>query len=89
MRESDIEQYLIAEVTRRGGTTTKVRWIGRRGAPDRRIWGKCWVEVKAPGEKLKPYQDREHRRMRAHGERVEVVDTFMAVSKLMRDLYGC
>lgn len=37
IRERDIEKYLIAAVKKIGGETRKVKWIGRRGAPDRRV----------------------------------------------------
>lgn len=36
-RESDIESYLVQSVINRGGEIRKVKWIARRGAPDRRV----------------------------------------------------
>jgi hypothetical protein len=88
MRESEVERYLMQEVKKRSGEVRKAKWIGRRGAPDRRILGKCWVEVKATGVTPEDYQLREHARMKEHGERVEVVDSFEAVDTLIKDLYG-
>jgi len=35
LRESDIEKRLVQRVKERGGEVRKVKWIGRRGAPDR------------------------------------------------------
>lgn len=35
MRERDIEKYLVKRVKEAGGEVRKVKWIGRRGAPDR------------------------------------------------------
>lgn len=35
MRERDIEAHLVARVKELGGEVRKVKWIGRRGAPDR------------------------------------------------------
>jgi len=35
MRESVIEKYLVEQVKAIGGEVRKVKWIGRRGAPDR------------------------------------------------------
>ena len=35
MRESEIEKYLVKQVKAAGGEVRKVKWIGRRGAPDR------------------------------------------------------
>lgn len=87
MRESEIENYLVERVKALGGEVRKVRWIGRRGAPDRLVMlpGKIvWVELKAPGAKTKPHQVREHERMRRMGQRVEVVDSVQAVDEVLR-----
>lgn len=35
MRESKIEAYLVKQAKAAGGDVRKVKWIGRRGAPDR------------------------------------------------------
>lgn len=101
MRERDIEHHLVKRVKLLGGEVRKVKWIGRRGAPDRLVmlpgpwcgftsdggfWAKprtIWIELKAPGEKPKAYQLREHDRMRAMGQRVEVVDSIEAVEALL------
>lgn len=37
MRESDIEKHLVNRVVELGGEVRKVKWIGRRGAPDRLV----------------------------------------------------
>lgn len=42
-----------------------------------------WVELKAPGEKPKPHQVREHERMRRMGQRVEVVDSCERVDEVL------
>lgn len=97
MRESTIEQYLVARVKAKGGEVRKVKWIGRRGAPDRLVmmppgvviypgpeYGHTiWVELKAPGEKAKPHQQREHDRMRAMGQHVVVIDSIEGVEELL------
>ena len=95
MRESEIEEYLVHCVKRAGGEVRKVKWLGRRGAPDRlvmlprgetAIWNgwnnTIWVELKATGEKAQPHQQREHDRMRRMGQRVEVVDSLEGVDAL-------
>lgn len=99
MRESVIEQYLCDRVKQLGGEVRKVMWIGRRGAPDRLVmlppgsnpgligggYGSAlWVELKAPGQKVKPHQAREHERMRAMGQRVEVVDSIERVDEVLQ-----
>lgn len=37
VRERDIENYLVKRVSAMGGEVRKVRWVGRRGAPDRLV----------------------------------------------------
>lgn len=85
-RERDIEAHLVDQVKKAGGEVRKVKWIGRHGAPDRLVMlpGKSlWVELKAPGEKAKPHQAREHERMRGMGQHVEVVDSFERVDEVL------
>lgn len=99
MRESHIEQYLVDRGKALGGEVRKVKWVGRNGAPDRLVMlpgtldhkdaqqrfasRTIWVELKAPGEKVKPHQQREHERMRKMGQRVEVVDSFERVDEVL------
>lgn len=103
MLEKTIEDYLVERVKALGGEVRKVKWIGRRGAPDRLAMlperrtpldsldlmhkddypRTIWIELKAPGEKPKPHQAREHERMRKMGQRVEVVDSFERVDRVL------
>lgn len=92
MRESQLEAYLVERVKALGGEVRKVKWIGRRGAPDRLVMlpyehvifnTAIWVELKSPGEKPKPHQAREHERLRKMGQRVEVIDSIEGVNKLL------
>ena len=87
MRESDIEKHLVARVKAAGGEVRKAAWIGRAGAPDRRVMlpGKApvWVELKAPGVKTEAHQVREHNRMRRLGELVEVIDSIEGIEGLL------
>ncbi|KAA3649819.1 MAG: VRR-NUC domain-containing protein [Proteobacteria bacterium] len=95
MRESTIEQYLVDRVKALGGEVRKVKWIGRHGAPDRFVMlpqtgetigrpaRSLWVELKAPGEKPKPHQVREHERMRRMGQCVEIVDSCERVEEVL------
>lgn len=96
MRERDIEAHLVKRVRELGGEVRKVKWIGRIGAPDRLVMlpmyrvssGWCssrtiWVELKAPGEKARPSQVREHERMRAMGQRVLVIDSIEGVEEML------
>lgn len=98
MKERDIERYLVKRVKELGGEVRKVQWIGRRGAPDRlvmlpmrmapdaclpRFPDTIFVELKAPGKVAEPHQLREHKRMQAMGQRVEVVDSFERVDEVL------
>lgn len=91
-RESDVENYLIEKVKLEGGEVRKVKWIGRRGAPDRVVFlgGVHFVELKAPGKKPEDHQYREHKRMQRHGVYVWVIDSFEMVDDFVETvLYGC
>lgn len=82
--ESTVEAYLVKRVNALGGQVRKAQWLGRRGAPDRRVMlpGVCvWVELKAPGKTLEPHQKREHKRMRKYGEIVVTIDSIQAVDQ--------
>ena len=50
MLERDIETYFVDQVVARGGTADKIKFIGRRGAPDRLVTlpgGETWrIELK-------------------------------------------
>ena len=94
MRERDIERQLVARVKALGGEVRKVKWIGRRGAPDRIVMlpvppgtggyrAPIWVELKATGVKPEAHQVREHQRMREMGQRVVVIDSIEGVEELL------
>ncbi len=86
MRERDVERYLVRQVKTAGGEVRKVKWLGRRGAPDRLAMlpgFSVWVEVKAPGVPLKKHQQREHERMRRMGQTVAVIDSVAGVDQLI------
>jgi hypothetical protein len=87
--ESDLEKYLVATVTRNGGVTRKVSWVGRRGAPDRLVLFPgghlIWVELKAPGQKPTRQQAHEHAGLRIMGQDVRVVDSADAIDAIITD----
>lgn len=86
MRERDIEDYLCRRVRAMGGEVRKVKWLGRNGAPDRRVMlpGRpFWAELKATGKEPTKAQAREHGRMRAAGERVEVIDSLKRIDEVL------
>lgn len=76
--ESQIEEPVVEAGKRFGYKVRKVQWVGSRNAPDRLFFrpGRAFfIEFKAPGEKPRPAQDREIRRLRAAGLPVYVVDS--------------
>lgn len=79
--EGEIEQYLLKRVRETGGYTRKLKWISRKGAPDRMVWwphtagAVHFVEVKRPGGKLSPAQEIEINKMRDSGLSVTVIET--------------
>lgn len=76
--EGKVVAAIKKAVKKHGGETRKVEWSGRRGAPDLLILlpGRhLFVEAKAPGEKPRPEQLREHERLRAAGFSVHVVSS--------------
>jgi len=77
MRESAIERHLVKRVKAAGGECRKLK--GRRNEPDRLVLWPCgrahFVETKAPGERPRPGQVREHKRLRGMGFIVLVLDT--------------
>lgn len=89
MRESEIEQYLVSKVAELGGETRKVKWIGRRGAPDRFVLlnGKAaWVELKAPNKRLGAHQMREANTMVAYGQDYHVISSKDGVEYLCHSM---
>ena len=87
MRESTIEQKLCKRVEAKGGAAYKFISPSHIGVPDRLLLYPIppeyreivaryvrFVETKAPGKKPKPWQDREHKRLRKMGFVVEVLD---------------
>ena len=78
MREKQIEQRLVKAVKARGGLCPKLVSPGTDGMPDRMVLlpdsHMGFVEVKAPGEKPRPLQQRRHKQLRELGYKVSVLD---------------
>lgn len=88
MRERDIENYLIDLAEEHNCFLRKLRWVGRNGAPDRLLikpeGDVIFIELKAPGKKPAPLQEREHWRLAEYGQRVEIIDSKEAVRGLFQ-----
>ncbi|MBA4541962.1 VRR-NUC domain-containing protein [Thermoactinomyces daqus] len=77
MRERQIEQRLKREVEKRGGLALKFAPLGWAGAPDRIVLmpgGRiAFIELKAPGGKVRPLQQKRLSQLRALGFQTEVI----------------
>ena len=78
MLEKHIEQQFVKSVKTAGGIAPKLTCPGFDGMPDRMVLlpdsHMGFVEVKAPGEKPRPLQQRRHEQLRELGYKVSVLD---------------
>ena len=78
MREKAIERKLVKAVKAEGGMCPKLVSPGTDGMPDRMVLLPeariGFVEVKAPGAKPRPLQERRHEQLRELGFQVSVLD---------------
>lgn len=87
MQEKLIEAYLKRKVQDASGMAVKQDWVGIRGAPDRLVIlpGRMFfVELKAPGQKPEPHQERLHEKLRALGVKVYVIDQLSQIDGLIK-----
>lgn len=79
MGENEIENALVTAVKIRGGLALKFVSPGMSGVPDRLILiegGKLgFIELKAPGKKLRPLQIKRKRQLEALGFLVYCIDS--------------
>jgi hypothetical protein len=84
MLEKDIENALRKRVELLGGLCEKFVSPGRRSVPDRIVTlpggSIVFVELKAPGKKPTPLQERDHETRRRLGCRVLVIDSMEAAN---------
>ena len=91
MREREVESHLRRKVEQAGGRCEKFIPDLDNGMPDRIVMLPggvlVWVETKKPrGGKLSEIQKLQHRRLRALGQRVEVVWTKDEADRLVEEL---
>ena len=90
--EKDIEHKLVDEVKRKGGRALKFVSPGFAGVPDRIVLmpkGRItFVELKAPGEKMRPLQLRRKRQLETLGFRVLCVDSFEKIDEALGIIGG-
>ena len=90
MTEKYIEEYLRLGVKKLGGIALKFTSPGNAGVPDRlivmpenRIY---FVELKRPGGKTSPLQNRQISRLKDLGCRVLVVDSKESAERFLNDI---
>lgn len=90
MRERLIESYLREQVKAAGGIAYKWTSPGNSGVPDRIVilpGGRAlFVELKAPGGKPTKLQMVQHKRLRALGCDVRVIDSKEQVDEMLQEL---
>ncbi len=87
--ERDVEARLKREVERQGGWCLKFL-SSVAGVPDRLCLFPCgkiaFVELKAPGKKPRPLQQRQMTRIRNLGFQVYVIDSEKGIGEFMEDM---
>lgn len=85
MRESYVEKYFRKQAKLYQAETRKIKFLDRRGAPDRILLFDMaelyWVELKRPKKGAEAHQEREHTRLRKRGQIVLVLDTIEKIDK--------
>ena len=88
MREKQIEHSLVMAVKAAGGMCPKLVSPGTDGMPDRMILlpkGHIgFVEVKAPGKKPRPLQERRHKQLRELGFKVFILDGREQIPEILK-----
>lgn len=91
MREKQIEIKLKCAVKERGGLALKFVSPGTAGVPDRIVLipdGRLYfVEVKAPGKRLSPKQEKMAAVLERLGHKVRVIDSIEQVKEFMDEIY--
>jgi len=91
MLEKEIELQLVMAVKKKGGWAVKFTSPGFDGMPDRLVLlpgGRCgFVEVKAPGKRLRALQRVRHEMLRALGFKTYVLDAREQIEEIINDIY--
>lgn len=91
MQESKLEKKFRIAVRMAGGRALKFRPDHKAGMPDRIIVlpnQRCvWAEIKAPGEKLRPLQEKRRRELAQLGHRVFVIDSEQSIRSMIHEIF--
>ena len=92
MLEKEIEMQLVRAVKKMGGRAVKFTSPGFDGMPDRLVLlpgGKCgFVEVKAPGKRMRALQRVRHEMLKAWGFKVYVLDAKEQIEEIINDIHS-
>jgi len=92
MLEKEIEMQLMKAVKKMGGRAVKFMSPGFDGMPDRLVLlpgGKCgFVEVKAPGKKMRALQVVRHEMLKELGFKVYVLDAIGQIEEIINDIHS-
>lgn len=90
MLERELENKLKRAVLDRGGLALKFVSPGLAGVPDRLILMPgariAFAELKAPGQKLRPLQQKRKRQLEQLGFAVYTVDSVAEMEKLLQEV---
>lgn len=88
--EKYVEQKLVTKTKKMGGLAVKFVSPGLDGVPDRLILflgGKvAFAELKAPGKKLRPLQEKRKRTLEGLGFRVYVIDNVEKIGGILHEI---
>ena len=91
MLEKEIELQLVMAVKKMGGRAVKFISPGFDGMPDRLVLlpgGRCgFVEVKAPGKKMRALQRVRHEMLKGLGFKAYVLDSREQIEEIINDIY--
>lgn len=90
MYEHELEDFAVARFAEAGHFCLKFVSPGFPGVPDRIVIAPdgrvFFIEFKAPGQKPRRMQPHVHVMLRNMGHRVEVIDTFAQVRRLLSEI---
>ena len=90
MREKEVEQSLVLAVKKKGGLALKFVSPGLAGVPDRLVLlpnGRLgFIELKAPGKKLRVLQEKRKRQLEALGFLVYCIDDKNQIGGVLNEI---
>lgn len=90
MRENVVERALVVKVKARGGMALKFVSPGFDGVPDRIVLFPSgtilFVELKAPGKKLRPLQVKRKRQLESFGFKVYCIDSKEGIEVMLDEI---